>query len=242
MKLTFRKTLAIVSRDRSLTVADKAHLRRWADVVYANDSSWERLSTAARARGLLPVNGIYESITREALFIRGHAESVRSGMDFELRERQQQHERHLALAQKAEDLADYYKWAQQHSGIAMFFRRFLNPVANLEALHRKEAELLRRRIGRPPTAAARVSRQDGRRNRKGMRKVIAFIDLASSFIKDWISEKPDHIAIAVLTEIAFPGYYIGAEDVRKALEPTKRADRKASRALAPKKSKRVRES
>jgi hypothetical protein len=31
-----------------------------------------------------------------------------------------------------------------------------------------------------------------------------------------ISEKPDHKAIAVLTKIAFPGYYIGAEDVRKA--------------------------
>jgi hypothetical protein len=193
----FRKALAIVAKDRQLTAADRAHLNRWRED-YPDDPSWERLATAARARGLLPPKTIYEGIIWEALQMRRHAESVRSGIDFDLRERQQQRKRQLELAQKAEDLADYYKWAEKFSGIADFFDRFLSPVAELQALHRKEAQLLRQLAGRPPVAAARVSRQDRRGGRKGLRKVFAFIDLAAAFIGGLISEKPDHEAIAVL--------------------------------------------
>ena len=155
MKLAFRNALAIVAKGRRLTTADRAHLNRWRADEYADDPSWERLATAARVRGLLPPDGIYESIIREALHMRRHAESVRSGVDFELRERQQQHRRHLDLAQKADELAAYYKWAADYSGIADFFTRFLKPVGDLELLHRKEAELLRQRAGRPPVSPAR---------------------------------------------------------------------------------------
>jgi hypothetical protein len=234
--LTFRKALAIVGKDRQLTAADHAHLNRWRADEFADDPSWERLATAARARNLLPPKTIYDSIIREALHMRRYAESVRSGIDFDLRERRQQHKRHLELAQKADDLAENYKWAEGYSGIANFFGRFLSPVAELRALHRKEAELLRQRAGRPPVSAARVSRQDVRGGRRGLRKVFAFIDLAAAFIDGWISEKPDHEAIAVLTEIAFPGYDIDREDVRKALRPTTKSGRKRARALAAQKS------
>jgi hypothetical protein len=158
---TFRKALAIVVNDRQLTAADHAHLHRWRADEFADDPSWEQLATAARARDILPTKTIYESIIREALHMRRYAESVRS-IDFDLRERRQQHKRHLELAQKADDLAENYKWAEGYSGIANFFGRFLSPVAELRALHRKEAELLRQRAGRPPVSAARVSRQDVR--------------------------------------------------------------------------------
>jgi hypothetical protein len=50
------------------------------------------------------------SIIKEALFMRQCAERAQSGMDFDLRERQQYHQRHLDLAKKAEDLADYFRW------------------------------------------------------------------------------------------------------------------------------------
>jgi hypothetical protein len=118
MGLALRKALSIVAKDRRLTAADRAHLDRWRADEYADDPSWERLATAARARGLLPPKTIYDSIIREALHTRRHAESVRSGIAFDLRERQQQHKRHLELAQKADDLAEYYKWAEGYSGIA----------------------------------------------------------------------------------------------------------------------------
>jgi len=112
----------------------------------------------------------------------------------------------------------------------------LKPVGDLELLHRKEAELLRQRAGRPPVSAARLSRQDRRGRRRGLRKVFAFIDLAAAFIDGWIAEEPDHEAIAVLTEIAFSGYDIDVEDVRKALRPTTKSGRKRARALAAQKS------
>src|SRR5271156_6595439 len=100
MELAFRKVLAIVARDGGLTAADHAHLDRWRASEYADDRSWERLAPAARARRLLPPKTIYDCIIRESLYMRHHAESVRSGIDFELRERRQQHKRHLELAQK----------------------------------------------------------------------------------------------------------------------------------------------
>jgi hypothetical protein len=163
---------------------------RWTADHYPGDPIWERLAAAARERGLLPLDGIYESIIREALYMRGRAEGIRSGIDF------------------------------------VFFTRFLQPVSDLEALHRKQAELLRQRAGRPPKPSVWVSRQDKSKGRKLAEKN-AFIDLANGFIQDWISDKPDHEAIAVLTEIAFPDYDVSAEDVRLALRPTTVSARKA---------------
>ena len=237
MHLTFRHALTIVLKDRSLTAIDREHIKRWRTGEYADDPIWERLAAAARAHNLLPPDSIYESIIRESLQMRRYAESVGSGVDFELRERQQLHNRHLDLAQRADDLADYYKWAADYSGIADFFSRFLKPVDELEGLHRKEASLLRQRAGRPPVSAARVSRQDRRGQRRGLRKVTAFVDLTAAFMNAWISKKPDYEAIALLTEIAFPKYDVDAEE---ALRPTTRSGRQRARALAAQKSKRVR--
>ena len=218
--------LAKVARDRRLSKDDRAHVERWTADHYPDDPIWRRLATAARERGLLPLDGIYKSIIREALYMRGRAEGVRSGVDFVLREQRQQYQRHLDLAQKAEDLAEYYKWVQSYSGIANFFAQFLQPVSDLEALHRKQAELLRQRAGRTPKPSVRVSRQDKSKGREGLRKIRAFINLANGFIHDWISDKPDHEAIALLTEIAFPDYVLCAEDVRLALRPTTLSARK----------------
>jgi hypothetical protein len=141
------------------------------------------------------------------------------------------------LAKKAEDLADYFRWAAGYSGIADFFGRSFRPVGELEEFHRKEAEILRRRAGRPPKSSVRISRQDRSKERKGLRKIHAFIDLADRFIRDWICDTPDHEAVAVLTNIAFPGFDLVHDDVRKALRATTREGRKrASRALKAQKS------
>jgi hypothetical protein len=236
MRETFRAALARVFKDRSLSAADKAHVERWLADGYAKDRTWDRLATAARVRGVHPTYGIYESIIREALFIRNRAESMGPGIDTYLRERQQQRRRHLELAQKAEDLADYFKWTEQYSGISDFYMRFLQPVEQLQEFHRKEAKLLRQRAGRVPSSAVRVSRQDKRGNRKGLRKLGAFIQLMHHFVLDWISEIVDYRAIALLAEIAFPEQDIDPEQVRKVLQPSTRSGRKGRRALAAKKS------
>jgi hypothetical protein len=147
------------------------------------------------------------------------------------------HKWQLELAKKADDLANYYKWAEKYSGIAMFFYRFLKPVAELEELHRREAALFRHRTRRPPKPSVRISRQDRSKGRKGLRKINAFIDLANAHLTFFCSERPDHDAIALLAEIAFPNVDVDPEYVRKALRPTTRAGREeAARALAAKKS------
>jgi hypothetical protein len=237
MLQTFQQVLATELRDRNITRADRAHLERWASEGRRHDAIWRRLDVAAEARGMLSPGSTYLSIIKEALSIRQYAESAQSGINFVLRERQQYHQRHLDLAKNAEDLADYYRWAAGYSGIVAFFSRFFRPVDELEDFHRKEAEILRRRAGRPPTSSLRISRQDRSKGRTGLRKINAFIDLADCFMRDWICDKPDHEALAALTNIALPGYDLVADDVRKASRPTTREGRKqASRALTPQKS------
>lgn len=237
MPQTFRQVLAIELSDRNVTQADRAHLERWVSEGRRHDAIWRRLDVAAEALGMLPRGSTYLSMIKEALFMRQCAERAQSGIDFDLRERQQYHQRHLDLAKKAEDLADYFRWAAGYSGIADFFGRSFRPVGELEEFHRKEAEILRRRAGRPPKSSVRISRQDRSKERKGLRKIHAFIDLADRFIRDWICDTPDHEAVAVLTNIAFPGFDLVHDDVRKALRATTREGRKqASRALKVQKS------
>ena len=227
MPRTFQQALTAVSEDPQLTKADRDHLERWASQGNSYDDIWRRLAASAERYGMLPPDSMYETIVREALFMRAIAESAQSGIDFNLRERQQHHERHLDLAKKSDELADYYRWAARYSGIANFFSRFLKPVGELEDFHRKEAEILRRRAGRRPKSSLRIRRQSRSKSRTGLRKVNVFIDLTDCFIRDLIGSAPDHQAIAVLTNIAFPGYHLIADDVRKALRPTTREGRKS---------------
>jgi hypothetical protein len=238
MKTPLLAAIAAVSKEKGLSDADKSHLKRWATEDYRDNPIWQKLETAARERNVLPMNSFYLGLVKETLYMRGRAESVASGTDFDLRHNQRLHQWQVELAKKAEDLADYYKWAEGYSGIAMFFNRFLRPVGELEELHRREAELFRQRARRPPKPGIRVSRQDRSKGRKGLRKVNAFIDLANDYLEFGFSGKPNHEAIALLTEIAFPDFFVDPEFVRTALRPTTAAGRreKAIRALAGKKS------
>jgi hypothetical protein len=142
----------------------------------------------------------------------------------------------VELAKKAEDLAAYFEWAEKYSGIADFYTRFLQPVGELQAFHRKEAQLLRQRAGRVPTSVVQIRRQDKRANRKGLRRLTAFFQLLNSYILYCISDTTEYDAIALLAEIAFPKDDVDPEQVRKVLQPSTRAGRKRRRALAAKKS------
>jgi hypothetical protein len=234
---TLSDALKAASRRKDLSATDRAHLERWAEDGPTYARIWRRLSTSANAHGMIPKNSFYRFVVTESLFIRRHAERVASGVDFNLREQQQEYVRHLDLATKADELGDYYEWAKDYEGIVSFFHRFFRPVDELQALHRLEAKLLRQRAGRPPKPAGRVSRQDRHKGHRGLRKVTAFIDFASNQLRDLISAEPEHEAIAALTLIAFPESDVSAESVRKALRPTTVAGRiHASRTLAGQKS------
>jgi hypothetical protein len=237
MRTTLLAAITAVSKEKDLSDSDRAHLKRWASDDYPDNSIWQKLEGAAHERSLLPMKSFYFGLVKECLYMRGRAESVASGIDFDLRHNQRLHQRQLELAKKADDLADYYKWAEKYSGIAMFFYRFLRPVSELEELHRREATLFRQRASRPPKPGVRVSRQDRSRGRKGLRKINAFIDLANAHLTFFCSEQPDYEAIALLTEIAFQDFDVDPEFVRTALRPTTAASRKAAnRALAGQKS------
>jgi hypothetical protein len=236
MNAAVTAAVAALLRKPNLTDGDRAHLERWASDEYAAAPTWRRLVNTGRERGIFPANSLYEDLVEESLYMRRRSESVACGIDFDLRENQRQHQRLLDLAKNAEEIADYYKWAEDYSGIAMFYYRFFRPVAELEEIHRREAELFRQRARRRPRPSVRVSRQDRSKGRKGLRKINAFIDLANEYLTFGFSEKPDYEAIALLTEIAFPDFEVDPEYVRKALRPTTVAGREAARALATEKS------
>jgi hypothetical protein len=237
MRTTLLAAITAVSKEKGLSNSDRAHLKRWASDDYPDNSIWQKLEGAARERNLLPMNSFYFGLVKECLYMRGRAESAASGIDFDFRHNQRFHQWQLELAKKADDLADYYKWAEEYSGIAMFFYRFLRPVSELEELHRREAALFRQRTSRPPKPGVRVSRQDRSRGRKGLRKINAFIDLANAHLTFFCSEQPDYEAIALVTEIAFPEFEVDPEYVRKALRPSTVLGRRAViRPLASQKS------
>jgi hypothetical protein len=135
----------------------------------------------------------------------------------------------LELADKADDLAKYYAEAEKFDGIAMFFARFLKPVAELRNWHEQEAVLLRQRAGREPKPTTFISRQSGGKNkRRNSRKYNAFMFLMPDQMRD-ICGKPHYDAVATMTNIAFSGAMVTADDVRNACRSTTRRRRPKSR-------------
>jgi hypothetical protein len=240
MQTGIRAAAAVLLKKRHLAKPDRDHLQRWASDDYADDPIWDRLATASRVRDVLPRGAFYDELVGETLFMRQKAESAASGIDFDLRHNQRFHEWQVELAKKADDLADFYKWAEDYSGIATFFDRFLQPVTELQQLHRREAAIFRQRTRRFPRRTVRTSRQDKSvvYKKGGLRKINAFIDLANGFLTWAVSENPNYEAIGILTEIAFPEFERDPEFVRTSLRPTTTRGRKARsrRTLAGKKS------
>jgi hypothetical protein len=242
--------VAVLKRDKfegdKLTAADCAYLRRWADNC-ADDPIWEQIVVDARAKGLWPDNSERSVLIWYALEARRIAESVKAGHDPTLRERQQQREELLELAEKADDLARYYHGTERYSGIAMFFQQWLvlpvlpeqaavpryEPpllrVQQLRELHEREAQLLRQIAGRVPEPITFISRE------KGKRHITAFIHLMSNYM-DSICGKGYRRAVAMLASMAF-NCLVDEEDVRKSLKPTtKEGRRRTIRALEAKKT------
>jgi hypothetical protein len=229
-----------------LDAADRAYLRKWADNC-ADDPIWEDIVADARTQGRWPSKTIHSTVIWYALEARRIAESVKSGDDPILREKQKQRAELLALAEKADDLAQYFQETEKYSGIAMFFQRFLvlpvqseqeavprvEPpflrVQQLRELHEREAKLLRQRAARVPKPTTFISRE------KGKRHVTAFIHLMTDYM-DEICGKQHRHAVALLASMACKDQ-VDDEDVRNTLRPSTRKGRhRWIRALNAKKS------
>ena len=231
--------VAILNGDKSvgeqLDASDRTYLRRWIKY-YADNPIWEEVINDVRAFDLWPNNSLYSTVIWYALHVRRLAEGMKFGDDPYLRENQARRATHLALAEKAEDLGRYYEEAEKYSGVAMFWQRFLKPLEQLRELHEREAQLLRQLAGREPQPMIQISRQDlekgaakrlrqikgPRQVKKGLREVRAFIELMTLFMRDEICGKEHRYAVALLTDIAFPGHDVDTEYVRKTLQYRKR--------------------
>jgi hypothetical protein len=221
-----------------LTEADRDHLKRWIDShdLSGDDSMWERIDAAAGPGSGWPGGTICRAVVSYALHARQIAEAARFGRDLHREERQQQRDELLALAQKAEDLAKYYRAVARFSGIAQYFKQFLLPIRSLWMFHEYEAELLRQRAGREPQPTTFISRQSGgKKKRGGSREINAFM----VFMVDRMREecgKACYDAVAEMTNAAFPEADVTADDVGLI---TRAARRRTTDTLKRKKEARV---
>ena len=231
--------VAILNGDKSvgepLGASDRTYLRRWIKY-YADYPVWEEVINDVRAFDLWPHDSLYSTVIWHALHVRRLAEGMKFGDDPYLRENQARRATHLALAEKADDLGRYFEKAEKYSGVAIFWQQFLKPLEQLRELHEREAQLLRRLAGREPQPMIQISRQDlekgaakrlrqikgSRQVKKGLREVRAFIELMTLFMTDEICGKEHRYAVALLTDIAFPGRDVDTEYVRKTLQYRKR--------------------
>ena len=131
-------------------------------------------------------------------------------------------------------------WTSTDSDAAIIAPRLEPPflrIQQLRELHEREAQLLRQRAGREPRPMIHISRQDRGKGRGGVRQVRAFIELMTYFMEDEICGKRHPYAVALLTDMAFPGHDVDAEYVRTTLQYTRRALRDSkNRELNPKKA------
>jgi hypothetical protein len=231
--------------DERLDAADRAFLTRWADNC-ADDPIWETVVGDARAKGLFPHDSLHSTMIWYAFQARRFAESVKAGEDPILREEQKRRAELLELAQKADDLARYYKESEKYSGIAMFFQqhlalpvlpeqeavpRFEPPflrVRQLRQLHEREAQLLRQSAGPAPKPTTFISRE------RSKRRITAFIHLMTDYMDEFCG-KHHRRAVAMLASMAF-NCLVDNEDVRKALGQSTREGRRHIRALKTKKN------
>jgi hypothetical protein len=222
-----RVALRELSNDHDRDEADLAHVKRWAED-WHDDRVWAGIESDIRMHGLVPAQGIYETVIYYALLARHIAELAASGEDPILIENLQRRSELLSLAAKADDLAKYYREAEQYSGIASFFERFLLPMSQLRQLHEQEAKLLRQRAGRAPNSTTRISRQRRGKERDESRVYVAFMYFMVRCMRE-VCGKPRYDDVAAMTNIAFPSAAVTKDDVRSACRPTTRKSRLGER-------------
>ena len=208
-RASFKPVLIEVLNAPYTSEQDKLHLK-------------EMLKSEA-ADDYIPDQIVADPITRcdivsYALDARRHAEAAAEGRDPAREQRQHQRLELSNLAQKAEDLAAYFKSVEQYPGIAEKYERFLLPLRSLWMFHKYEAELLRPHPLTEPEPTTFISRQTGggKRKKKRARSRLynAFVVFMVMRMKDEFS-KPYYGVVATLTNMVFPEAAISTSDVQE---------------------------
>src|SRR5258708_29438280 len=119
MRFPLKAALSDALKSNDLTNNDRGHLTEWMmDHPADHDSMWQRIVADADARRVWPRGTALRTIIWYALASRRYAEAIRFRDDPIRQERQRQRDELLVLAQKADDLAGYYRRAERYSGIA----------------------------------------------------------------------------------------------------------------------------
>jgi hypothetical protein len=206
-RASFKPILEEVLKNGGLSAARRARVKKWAESEAANDPIPDQLVADPIIRG---------DIIYYALHAVEIAEAARRGDDPLRRERQQQRNELLTLTKKAEDLAAYFKYIEQYSGLAEYWDRFFLPVRSLWMFHEYEARLLRKEASVEPPPTTFISRQAGggkaKKKREHSRVYNAFIVFMVMRMKEEFT-KPHYDAVATLTNIVFPEAAVSSADV-----------------------------
>lgn len=246
---TLKSALLYFDQRYSGSAADRAHIKRWLDEV--DDPVWEKIASDIRLYGELPtslVEGPYSSFIGSALRARVSAEKADSPSMQKDRNQRREHQERVDCFEYAliiEDVARLYpkfRLRLDLSGPPDPDNEQSRSIEELEALNslewlaRKAMQL--RHLAEGSTndeskfesdnwaAPVRVSRQSyGKKQRGRSRQVGVFIqEMVNCLYRS--CGKPRYQAVAIMTNIAFPGANVDPEDVRSVCRPTTRVGRR----------------
>jgi hypothetical protein len=227
MSSTFKAALANYLTSEHLVAADRAHLERWASDDWINDPIWENITLDARKRDSGDPEAVPFKIMWFAIQARQNAERVKEGQDPMRSGMQERRAKLLALADKAQGLADYYRRGLPFE-VQEFYEKNMLPLTTMRDMMQREADFLRLRAGEEAEPSTRISRQKRGGKNVHSRKYVAFIHEMVGLMREMCGT-PHHFAVAQMTNIAFPGAKLDLENVRSAMRPTTRKDRSDNR-------------
>jgi hypothetical protein len=224
MSSTFKAALANYLKSKHLVAADRAHLERWASDDWINDPIWEKITLDARKRDSGDPEAVPIKIMFFAIQARQTAEAVKGGEDPVRSGMQERRAKLLALADKAQGLADYYGRGHPFE-VQEFYEKHMMPLTTMKDLMQREADFLRLRAGEEPEPTTRVSRQKRGQKRAHSREYVAFMYAMVGLMREMCG-KPHYAAVAHMTNIAYPDAVVDIDDVRSAVKPTTRRGRR----------------
>jgi len=226
-RATFKPVLMEVLKTPYTSAEDKLHLKKWLSSEAANDYIPDEIVADPLKRC---------DVIAYALDARRYAEAAADGRDPAREENQKERLLRSQLAQKAEDLAAYFKSEEPYPGIAEYYERFLIPLRSLWMFHEYEAKLLRPKTSEPgPTTF--ISRQTGggrtKKKRARSREYNAFIVFMVMRMREEFG-KPHYGAVATLTNMVYPESAVSTADVEATWRRGQAYMRRNTRALKPK--------
>jgi hypothetical protein len=215
--------------DDKLTETDRSFLRKW--LALADKPIWSEILPAIDAPQPFRHN-TFSFLVRFALRINRQAESARFGADSIAEAQQRRRSKALALADRADELAQYFRAQAKIPSLAAEYKERFFPLVELIAFNDNQAALLRKMAGPAPPATVSGLRQDRRKGRTGLRKRRLFVLEMSDCLTRFYEQKVDdpfHIeSLVAFARIEFPDIRSGT--IRHALEPTTREGRRQKRA------------